>query len=108
MSLRSRRVSGVIEGGLLRKGRVAVECGIVSEAARVPASRGRDGGDSMPPPACLECVGCLGLGGEEMVDFSLTDEQRAIQEPAGEFPRREVDPIVEEIDESQKFPYEVM
>jgi alkylation response protein AidB-like acyl-CoA dehydrogenase len=42
------------------------------------------------------------------VDFSLTDEQRAIQETAREFARREVDPIVEEIDESQKYPREVM
>jgi len=42
------------------------------------------------------------------VDFSLTEEQRAIQETAREFARREVDPIVEETDESQKFPREVM
>jgi alkylation response protein AidB-like acyl-CoA dehydrogenase len=42
------------------------------------------------------------------VDFSLTDEQRAIQETAREFARREVDPIVDEIDESQKFPREVL
>jgi alkylation response protein AidB-like acyl-CoA dehydrogenase len=42
------------------------------------------------------------------VDFSLTDEQRAIQETAREFARREVDPIVEEYDESQKYPREVM
>jgi hypothetical protein len=42
------------------------------------------------------------------VDFSLTDEQRAIQETARDFARREVDPIVEEIDESQRFPREVM
>jgi alkylation response protein AidB-like acyl-CoA dehydrogenase len=42
------------------------------------------------------------------VDFSLTEEQRAIQETAREFARREVDPIVEEIDESQKYPREVM
>jgi alkylation response protein AidB-like acyl-CoA dehydrogenase len=42
------------------------------------------------------------------VDFSLTEEQRAIQETAREFARREVDPIVEEIDESQKFPREVI
>jgi alkylation response protein AidB-like acyl-CoA dehydrogenase len=42
------------------------------------------------------------------VDFSLTDEQRAIQETAREFARREVDPIVEEIDEAQKFPREVI
>ncbi|HEY0556471.1 MAG TPA: acyl-CoA dehydrogenase family protein [Thermoanaerobaculia bacterium] len=42
------------------------------------------------------------------MDFSLTDEQRAIQETAREFARREVDPIVEEYDESQKYPREVM
>jgi hypothetical protein len=42
------------------------------------------------------------------VDFALTEEQRAIQETAREFARREVDPIVEETDESQKFPREVM
>ena len=42
------------------------------------------------------------------MDFSLTDEQRAIQETAREFARREVDPIVDEYDESQKFPREVM
>jgi alkylation response protein AidB-like acyl-CoA dehydrogenase len=42
------------------------------------------------------------------VDFALTDEQRAIQETAREFARREVDPIVDEYDESQKFPREVM
>ncbi|MFL6194509.1 MAG: acyl-CoA dehydrogenase family protein [Thermoanaerobaculia bacterium] len=42
------------------------------------------------------------------MDFSLNDEQRAIQETAREFARREVDPIVDEIDESQKFPREVM
>jgi alkylation response protein AidB-like acyl-CoA dehydrogenase len=42
------------------------------------------------------------------VDFSLTEEQRAIQETAREFARREVDPIVDEIDETQRFPREVM
>ena len=42
------------------------------------------------------------------MDFSLTDEQRAIQETAREFARREVDPIVDEFDEQQKFPREVM
>ena len=42
------------------------------------------------------------------MDFSLTDEQRAIQETAREFARREVDPIVDESDESQKYPREVM
>jgi alkylation response protein AidB-like acyl-CoA dehydrogenase len=42
------------------------------------------------------------------LDFSLTPEQRAIEETAREFARREVDPIVEEIDESQRYPREVM
>jgi len=42
------------------------------------------------------------------VDFSLTDEQRAIQETARAFARQEVDPIVDEIDESQRFPREVI
>src|SRR4029078_13187704 len=38
----------------------------------------------------------------------LTEEQRAIQETAREFARREVDPIVDEIDESQKYAREVI
>jgi hypothetical protein len=42
------------------------------------------------------------------VDFALTSEQRAIADTAREFARREVDPIVDEIDESQRFPSEVM
>ncbi len=42
------------------------------------------------------------------MDFSLTAEQRAIQEAARDFARREVDPIVDEIDESQRFPREVI
>jgi alkylation response protein AidB-like acyl-CoA dehydrogenase len=42
------------------------------------------------------------------VDFALTDEQRAIQETAREFARREVDPVVDEIDETQRYPREVM
>jgi len=42
------------------------------------------------------------------VDFSLSPEQRAIEETAREFARREVDPIVDEIDESQRYPREVM
>ena len=41
------------------------------------------------------------------VDFSLTSEQRAIREVARDFARREIDPIVEEIDETQRFPSEV-
>jgi alkylation response protein AidB-like acyl-CoA dehydrogenase len=43
----------------------------------------------------------------ETVDFSLTPEQKAIRETARTFARRELDPIVEEIDESQEFPKEV-
>jgi alkylation response protein AidB-like acyl-CoA dehydrogenase len=42
------------------------------------------------------------------LDFSLTAEQRAIQEVAREFARGEIDPIVDEIDEAQRFPREVM
>ncbi len=42
------------------------------------------------------------------IDFSLTPEQRAIREAAREFARREVDPAVEELDESQRFPLEIM
>ncbi len=41
-------------------------------------------------------------------DFSLTEEQRAIRQMAREFAENEVDPIVEEIDEAQRFPHEVM
>ncbi len=42
------------------------------------------------------------------IDFSLSAEQRAIQETARDFARREVDPIVEDYDESGKYPREVM
>jgi alkylation response protein AidB-like acyl-CoA dehydrogenase len=42
------------------------------------------------------------------VDFSLTDEQRAIQEMAREFAHREVDPLVDETDETQRYPREVI
>jgi alkylation response protein AidB-like acyl-CoA dehydrogenase len=42
------------------------------------------------------------------VDFSLTDEQRAIEETARTFARQEVAPIVDEIDEAQRFPREVI
>ena len=42
------------------------------------------------------------------MDFSLTEEQRAIQEAARDFALGEVDPIVDEIDEAQRFPMEVM
>src|SRR6185369_6015115 len=42
------------------------------------------------------------------IDFSLTPEQKAIQETARAFARNEVDPIVDETDEHQKFPMEVI
>lgn len=42
------------------------------------------------------------------MDFSLTEEQRAVQAAARDFALREVDPIVDEIDEAQKFPMEVI
>ncbi len=42
------------------------------------------------------------------MDFALTDEQRAIQATARDFARQEIHPIVDEIDESQRFPREVM
>ena len=42
------------------------------------------------------------------MDFSLTEEQRFIQEMACDFARQEVDPIVEECDENQRFPMEVI
>ena len=41
-------------------------------------------------------------------DFSLTEEQRAIREVARDFAAREIDPIVDEIDEAQRFPREVI
>ncbi|HMB51801.1 MAG TPA: acyl-CoA dehydrogenase family protein [Thermoanaerobaculia bacterium] len=41
------------------------------------------------------------------VDFSLSEEQTAIRDLARDFARREIDPIVEEIDESQTFPREL-
>ncbi|HEX2163190.1 MAG TPA: acyl-CoA dehydrogenase family protein [Thermoanaerobaculia bacterium] len=42
-----------------------------------------------------------------LLDFALTPEQRAIEELARDFARKEIDPIVEEIDEAQRFPREV-
>lgn len=42
------------------------------------------------------------------MDFSLTSEQLAIQEAARDFALGEVDPIVDEFDESQQFPMDVM
>ncbi|MCM2270269.1 MAG: acyl-CoA dehydrogenase family protein [Thermoanaerobaculia bacterium] len=42
------------------------------------------------------------------MDFALTAEQRAIRDAARDFARQAVSPIVEEHDESQKFPLAVM
>lgn len=42
------------------------------------------------------------------LDFELTEEQRAVQELARDFARGEVDPIVDETDEAQRFPREVI
>ncbi len=42
------------------------------------------------------------------MDFSLTPEQEAVRAAAREFALGEVEPIVDEIDETQSFPHEVM
>ena len=42
------------------------------------------------------------------MDFSLTPDQIAVRDAAREFARGEVEPLVDEIDENQEFPYEVM
>lgn len=42
-----------------------------------------------------------------LMDFSLTEDQRAVQSAAREFARNEIDPLVEELDESQTFPVEL-
>jgi len=42
------------------------------------------------------------------VDFALTPEQRAIRDAAREFAEKEVSPHVEELDEAQKYPRDVM
>ena len=39
--------------------------------------------------------------------FSFTAEQKAVQAAAREFARKEIDPIVDEIDENQRFPREL-
>ncbi len=41
------------------------------------------------------------------VDFSLPAEQRAVQEAAREFAEKEIEPLVDEIDEAQRFPREL-
>jgi len=44
---------------------------------------------------------------ESEINFVLTEEQRAVRDAARDFARAEIDPIVEEIDEEQRFPMEV-
>jgi len=41
------------------------------------------------------------------MDFGLTEEQRAIRQAARDFARSEIDPLVEELDETQTFPLEL-
>ena len=41
------------------------------------------------------------------VDFAPTEQQRAVRQAARDFARREIDPLVEELDESQTFPREL-
>ena len=43
----------------------------------------------------------------DTVDFALTEEQTAVRDAARTFARQEIDPIVEEIDEAQRFPREI-
>ncbi|MBP1641537.1 MAG: Butyryl-CoA dehydrogenase [Acidobacteria bacterium] len=42
------------------------------------------------------------------MDFSLTPEQKAIQEAARDFAEKEISPHVEELDEAQKYPLAIM
>jgi alkylation response protein AidB-like acyl-CoA dehydrogenase len=44
---------------------------------------------------------------EDSINFELSAEQRAIRDAARDFAAKEVDPIVEETDEAQRFPIEV-
>ncbi len=44
---------------------------------------------------------------DDAISFALTPEQQAIRETARAFALQEVDPIVDEIDEAQRFPREV-
>jgi alkylation response protein AidB-like acyl-CoA dehydrogenase len=43
----------------------------------------------------------------EGVDFALTEDQKAVRDAARDFARREIDPLVEELDEAQHFPKEL-
>lgn len=43
----------------------------------------------------------------DAMDFSLTEQQRAVQLAARDFAAKEIDPLVEELDESQTFPLDL-
>ena len=53
-------------------------------------------------PAMLDTATTSQAAGPAGIEFGLSAEQRAIQETAREFARREIDPIVDEIDEAQR------
>ena len=42
------------------------------------------------------------------IDFGLTAEQRAVRDAAREFAKKEIDPLVDENDEAERFPRELM
>ncbi len=42
------------------------------------------------------------------MDFTLSDEQLALQETAGRFARQEIAPVAAEYDQSGEFPHEIM
>ena len=43
-----------------------------------------------------------------MIDFSLTEEQRAVRELAREFAQKEMAPVAREYDEGREFPWPVV
>ena len=104
-------VVGGPQSGGDRGGRPARESSNSDEVRTAPA------GAAEPDPCPLGTIARVGLrstsarvpaAAEPGVGFALTAEQRAIEETAREFARREIDPIVDEIDEAQRFPHEVM
>lgn len=43
-----------------------------------------------------------------MIDFSLTDEQKALQELARDFAQKEIAPVASELDQTGQFPYDLL
>lgn len=43
-----------------------------------------------------------------MIDFSLTDEQKALQELARDFAQNEIAPLAPELDRTEKYPYDLL